>query len=140
MAKGETPTVHTTPANFAVVPIDDLVPHPDNPNQGDVATIADLIVAHGFLGAVQAQRSTRRIVAGNHRWKAAKRLGITEIGVFWLDIGDTEAERRMLEDNFVSDAGDYVDVMLQAAAWVCNTSQVIDWGKASGSTRGSAKS
>lgn len=84
-------------------PIDSLHQHPQNPNRGDVATIASLIEANGFVGALVAQRTTGRILIGNHRWKAARSIGATEVPVFWVDVSDEEALRILLADNRASE-------------------------------------
>ena len=94
------------------VPVDSLMPHPQNPRQGDVGAIADSIDVNGFYGAVIAQRSTRRILAGNHRWKAAKALGITHLPVLWVDVDDAHALRILFADNRDSDLASY-DVKIQ---------------------------
>lgn len=62
---------------FEVVPIDSVRPHPQNPRRGNVDAIAQLIRANGFRGALVVQRSTGYILAGNPRWLAAKKAGLT---------------------------------------------------------------
>lgn len=84
-------------------PLTSLHPHPQNPNRGNVETIASLIETNGFIGAIVVQRSTNRILIGNHRWKAAQQIGATEIPVFWVDVNDDEALRILLSDNRASE-------------------------------------
>lgn len=74
--------------SYALVNVEVLNPHPDNPRQGDVDAIADSIEQNGFFGAIVAQRSTGYVPAGNHRLLAAKRQGLTEVPVVWLDVDD----------------------------------------------------
>jgi DNA modification methylase len=81
------------------IPIDSVQLHPDNANQGDVGAIVSMIEARDLYGVIQVQRSTNRILAGNHRWKAAKAAGLTEIRVEWQDITDLEATALMVADN-----------------------------------------
>lgn len=83
----------------AAFPIDELEPHPDNPNRGDVDTIAESIDANGFYGAVMVQESRKRIIAGEHRWRAARQEGMTKLPVILVDCDDDEALRIMLVDN-----------------------------------------
>ena len=90
------------------VPIGNLQPHPRNPRRGDVGAIQASIGHHGFYGAVVAQRSTGRILAGNHRWLAAKAAGLTEVPVAWVDVDDAQAER-ILPDNRSNDLASYDD-------------------------------
>lgn len=89
------------------VPLADLRPHPKNPNQGDVGAIAESIETVGFYGVVVAQkpngsRKTGRILAGEHRWRAAKADGAEAIPVCWVDVDDDEAERIMVGDNRIA--------------------------------------
>ena len=56
---------------YAMVPVDSLETHPRNVNQGDIGAIYESIGANGFYGAIVAQKSTGRILAGNHRYQAA---------------------------------------------------------------------
>lgn len=79
--------------------IDSLTPHPRNPNQGDVGAITESIGVHGFYGHVIAQKSSRTILAGEHRWKAAKAAGMDKIPVTWVDVDDEQALRIVLVDN-----------------------------------------
>jgi ParB-like chromosome segregation protein Spo0J len=90
-------------------PIDTIRPHPRNPRQGDTGAIHQSIDANGFYGAVVAQKTTGFILAGNHRWAAARQAGATEIPVTWVDVDDDHALRILLADNRTSDLGSYDD-------------------------------
>lgn len=81
------------------VAIGALSPHPRNVNQGDIGAIHQSIEVNGFWGTVVAQRSTGHILAGNHRWMAAKQSGAEEIPVAWVDVDDEAALRILLADN-----------------------------------------
>lgn len=95
-------------------PIDQLEPHPDNPRRGDVEAIGESIDAHGFYGAVLVQESRGRIIAGEHRWKAAQAKGMTKLPVVLIDCDDDEAKRIMLADNKLADSAGYDDAALAA--------------------------
>jgi ParB-like chromosome segregation protein Spo0J len=82
-----------------LVPIDRVYPHPQNVNQGDQGAIFESITENGFFGSVVVQQSTGRILAGTHRWKAAKDAGATEIPATYVDVDDERALRIMLADN-----------------------------------------
>lgn len=89
------------------VPLGDLRPHPKNPNQGDVGAIVESIETVGFYGVVIAQkpngkRQNGRILAGEHRWRAAKEEGADTIPVCWVDVDDTDADRILLGDNLIA--------------------------------------
>lgn len=87
----------------AEVPVSDLVEHPDNPRRGDTGLIADSIAHNGFYGAVIAQRATNRVLAGNHRLRAAVSEGLETLPVIWVDVDDESATRILLADNRTSD-------------------------------------
>lgn len=88
---------------YLTVDIDNIVPHPDNPRRGNVSLIKESIRANGFYGAIYVQKSTGRIVVGEHRWRAAKELGYKKVPVIYLEVGDKEAKKIMLADNRTSD-------------------------------------
>lgn len=90
-------------------PIDDLVEHPDNPRRGDESVIEASMAAHGFYGAVLVQASTRRIIAGNHRTRVARRRGDSTIPVLLIDVDDDRARRILLVDNRSNDVATYDD-------------------------------
>jgi ParB-like chromosome segregation protein Spo0J len=93
-------------------PIDALRPHPRNPRQGDIGAIHTSITVNGFYGTVIAQRSTGFILAGNHRWQAARKDNATEIPVTWVDVDDDHALRILLADNRTNDLATYNDEAL----------------------------
>lgn len=90
---------------YELVPIDSVQPHPRNVNQGDQGAIFQSIQHNGFIGAAIVQRSTGNIVAGKHRWLAAKQSGIEQFPVIYADIDDETALRYMLADNRTSRLG-----------------------------------
>ena len=99
---------------YAEVALDALKPHPMNPRRGDVAEISKSIARNGFYGALVVQKSTGHILAGNHRYLAAKDQGMASLPVVWVDVDETEAQRILLADNRTSDLGDYDNEQLAA--------------------------
>ena len=99
-------------STYELVEIDALTPHPENPRRGDIEAVAESIDQNDFYGAVIAQVSTRRILVGNHRWKAAKKRGALFIPVLWVDCDDDRARRILLADNRTNDLAAYDDAML----------------------------
>jgi ParB-like nuclease domain len=81
------------------VPVATLSEHPANPNEGDIGAISESMDAHGFYGAVLVQRSTGRILAGNHRYRTAVAKGATTVPGFMLDVDDDAAARILMVDN-----------------------------------------
>lgn len=98
----------------AAFPVADLIEHPGNPRRGDEAAIDASMQAHGFYGAVLAQAGTRRIIAGNHRARVAKRRGETTVPVLFLDVDDDQAARILVVDNRTNDLAVYDDLALAA--------------------------
>jgi len=96
------------------VPVSNLKEHPANPRRGDVDAIAASLEAHGQYRPIVAQRSTGYILAGNHTWKAARRLGWQHIAVTWIDADDQTAAQVLVADNRTSDLAAYDDAALAA--------------------------
>ena len=98
----------------AIVPFEDvaverLIPHPANPRRGNVDAVAESIRANGFYGALVVQRSTRHVLAGNHRLQAARQLGMATVPVVWVDCDDDRALRILVADNKSSDLATWDD-------------------------------
>lgn len=93
-------------------PIDQLRPHPRNPRHGNLDAITESITANGWYGTIVAQASTGHILAGNHRWQAARNAGMATVPVHWVDVDDQTAVRILLADNRTSDLADYDNSML----------------------------
>ena len=95
-----------------LVPIDSVEEWPDNPRKGDLDALVDSILTNGFYTICAAQSSTSRLVIGNHRRKALKRIGATQIPVIRLPLTDEDAIRIVLGDNRTSDLAFYDDPTL----------------------------
>lgn len=87
--------------------IDELHTHPSNVRQGDVGAISESLEAHGQYRSIVYQQSTKRILAGNHTWKAAKALGWTHIAATPVICDDEQALRILLADNKANDLATY---------------------------------
>lgn len=88
--------------NVQMVPVDDLVAHPQNPRHGDLRAVTESLKAHGQYRPIVANIGGV-IVAGHHLWTAAKELGWTEVAVAWVDLSPEDHIRVMLVDNRTSD-------------------------------------
>lgn len=114
---------------YALVSVDDLLEHPQNPRKGDIDAITASIINNGFYGAVVAQKTTKRILAGNHRWKAARAAGLKSVPVLWTDVDDATAVRILLADNRTNDLAGYDDEALLALLEECrNEDNLIGTG------------
>jgi hypothetical protein len=89
--------------NVETVPMSDLVLDHKNARLGDVSAVADSLREFGQHRPLVVQRSSGRIIAGNHTYKAAQSLGWAEIVVWWVDDDDVTAVRRGIADNATSD-------------------------------------
>lgn len=84
------------------VPIDSLKPNDYNPNrqsEHDFELLCKSIESDGFTQPVVALRSTRVIVDGEHRWRAAGALGHEEIPVVFTDMTPEQARIATLRHN-----------------------------------------
>lgn len=87
------------PHRYRVVKTDEVRPHPENPNRGDVAAIGESIGALGFYGALLVHAATGHILAGEHRWRAARARGLAELPALVIDCDEDDARRIMVGDN-----------------------------------------
>jgi DNA modification methylase len=93
------------PQEYEMVPVGALQPNEWNANQGDLGSIIESVQVNQFYGAILAQKSTGRIIAGEHRWRAAQSEGLQTVPVIYLDVDDEAAKRIMLADNRTSRLG-----------------------------------
>lgn len=96
----------------ASFPLGELKHWEKNPNQGDIGAVAGSIQANGWYGAVIVQKSTNRIIAGNHRVEAARQSGLTHVPVLVVDVDDEAAQRINLADNRTTRLGSDDEQML----------------------------
>lgn len=98
--------------NYRIANLADLHEHPENPRQGDVGAIVTSIDANGFYGALIVQKSTQRVLAGNHRLKALRAQGVKRVPIIERDVDDATALRILLGDNRTGDLASYDEVKL----------------------------
>lgn len=87
-------------------PIAEVHPHPSNPRRGDVDGIAESLERFGQLAPVLALPDGT-IVAGNHTYRAARKLGWLKIAVVYADLSADDAEAYLIADNRLSDMATY---------------------------------
>ena len=92
---------------YELVDVTRLVRHPANPRKGDVAAIGESVRVNGWYGAVVAQLSSGRILAGNHRYLVALEQQAAQVPTIWVDCDDDEALRILLADNRTNDLAGY---------------------------------
>ncbi|MEU5435419.1 ParB/RepB/Spo0J family partition protein [Streptomyces sp. NPDC020719] len=98
-------------------PVADLAPYHRNPRTGDLDSIAESLSVNGQYRPIVVNRGTltgrpNEILAGNHTYKAAKRLGWSDIAVTWLDVDDDAAAKIVIVDNRTSDLAGYDTALL----------------------------
>jgi ParB-like chromosome segregation protein Spo0J len=86
------------------VPVHDLKPHPDNPNRGDVNSIAESLEQFGQYRSIVANQDMT-VLAGHHVLQAAKNIGLKKIRIEQVQCTAAEAKRMMLADNRLADLG-----------------------------------
>ncbi len=87
-----------------------MFPSPSNPRKNDAAVehVAASIRRFGFRQPLVAKRSGE-VIAGNTRWKAAKKLGITDVPVVWFDGSDRDATAYGIADNRTHEFSEWDD-------------------------------
>jgi len=86
--------IKATAANFKLVPIEQLVPHPRNTNRHSIEQIehlAKLLVFQGFREPLTISNRSGFIVAGHCRLEAAKLAGMDKVPCIFQEF-DTEAQ------------------------------------------------
>jgi DNA modification methylase len=94
--------------------IEELVPLPGNPRIGNVDAVAESLKKFGQRKPIVVRRSDKTIIAGNHTWQAAKKLGWSEIAVVWTDDDEDTAKAYALADNRTAEIGSYDEDALKA--------------------------
>lgn len=92
--------------------LDQLRPRKGNPRRGNIDAIAESLERNGQYRPVVVNKPTGEILAGNHTYAAAKRLGWTNIAATFVDVDEDQAARIVLADNRTGDLGDYDDTLL----------------------------
>lgn len=98
------PTPRIVIVKTELTPVDQLRPHPDNPNEGDPDEIAVSIAQNGFYRPVVA-RLDGTLLAGHNVYQAAHLSGLPELMVSFVDVDDTTALRILVGDNELADLG-----------------------------------
>lgn len=90
------------------VDIDQLVPLDGNPRRGDIDAIASSYAEFGQIKPIVVKPNgdgTFIIIAGNHQFEAAKKLGWDKIAVVQYDVDDKRAIAFALADNRTMELG-----------------------------------
>lgn len=97
--------VSEPPTGRLLVPIDDIVPNPDQPRHDfDPAALDELttsITQHGILQPLVVRRTAGglELIAGERRWRAARRAGLSEVPVVVSSTSEGERLELALIEN-----------------------------------------
>lgn len=94
------------------VDVDSLTALPGNPRKGDVDAVAASLERFGQRKPIVVRASDRTIVAGNHTWLAARKLGWDTIAAVLVDDDDATAKAFSLADNRTAELGSYDEGLL----------------------------
>lgn len=97
-----------------MVGIDTVKPYPGNPRKGDIGLLSESLKTNGQYRPIVVNRGSGEILAGNHTWLAARKLGWSEIAATYVDVDEATARRIVLVDNRSADNASYDDVALDA--------------------------
>ena len=97
----------------ASVAISSLESYPSNPRRGDIEAIAQSLKAHGQYRPIVVQYGTNYILAGNHTYKAARKLGWKKIKITYVDCDEQTARKMVLADNRLTDLASYNEPLLK---------------------------
>ena len=91
------------------VPIGVLRRWSGNPRRNDhaVGPVAESIRRYGFGAPIVARREDHTIIAGHTRLEAARRLGLEQVPVRYLDLSAEEARQLALVDNKTGEAAEW---------------------------------
>jgi len=81
------------------VSVNKLKPNPWNPNKMTALEKRSLehgIRTEGFIDPLHVQQGTNIIIDGEHRWKTARKLGMKQVPVIYLDVDDAQARKLTL--------------------------------------------
>jgi len=88
--------------------------NPKNPRKNDEAVdkISGSIEQFDFTNPILVRKANKVIIAGHTRFKAAKKLGIKEVPVVFLDMTEKQADAYMLADNKLNELATWDDAAL----------------------------
>lgn len=78
-----------------------------NPRKGNINALAESLEANGQYRPIVVHAATNQILAGNHLWKAAQKLGWSHIDAIFVDVSDEQAKKIVAADNRLADLGEY---------------------------------
>ena len=92
-----------------MLPLSALVPWDRNPRKNDAAAerLAYTIQTHGWTTPLLVQASSKRIIGGHTRLKAALKLGMTDVPCMLLDVDDRTVDAIAIADNRLGELAEW---------------------------------
>ena len=94
------------------VKLTDLHLYPNNPRRGNIDLIADSLKTYGQYKPITVNSRNNQILAGNHTFQAAQKLGWKTIAATFVDVDDNTAAKIVAIDNKATDSGEYDNTAL----------------------------
>jgi hypothetical protein len=94
--------------------LSDLKMYHANPRKGNVDLIAESLERYGQYKPITVNEATGEILAGNHTYQAAEKLGWDTIDVVYVNVDEATAAKIVAIDNRTSDTGEYDQKQLAA--------------------------
>jgi Domain of unknown function (DUF4417)/ParB-like nuclease domain len=105
-------TVQIAVLSTELVSVKELRTFKGNPRVGDIDGIAKSLEKFGQIRAILANKRDNQVIAGNHTYLAARKLGMTDILTSWVDVDDKTAKALVLADNKLAERATYDDEAL----------------------------
>lgn len=93
-------------------PLDRLNPYHKNARRGDIDAIAESLRTLGQFKPLVVNVGTHtgrpnEVLAGNHTAQAARKIGLADLSVAWVDVDEQTAAKIVVADNRTSDLSSY---------------------------------
>jgi hypothetical protein len=89
------------------VPIDSVIPHPENARKSDTEMIRRSLEDHAQYAPIVVHEDTKHVLVHNHVWAIAKELGHTKIYATFVECSAGKARALLTVDNRTSDRATY---------------------------------
>jgi len=96
-------------------------------NEKNIEQVMRSLKEFGQHAPLVVQRGTNKVLVGNGRLEAMKRLGWTEAGVMYVDDDDQTAIRRALADNRTAELAEWDEDVLKDLIKELDPSDIVGW-------------
>lgn len=117
--------------NYQKIPIDSVIPDPDNAkthSKKDIENKKAALRRYGFTRPLIINSESNVIVAGNGFWTAAKELGYTEVPALLIPLSASRAKSLGMSDNLLGDQSAYnLEIFNQNIKEIDEWESDMDW-------------